>query len=147
MLKQLSTRPLKRGGGVDRGDADDEEDGEGEYVLVGDGERENIRLNTICVRDSIRVGPRWGLGLGRMMVRVTTMSAGWYTSIGGGEVEHVSVRDGRDPSKSGPFLSTGSNTTVWFGHASLALVFSVLMQGSCLIIKFELPVLKSEMSL
>jgi hypothetical protein len=61
---------------------------------VGDDEHENIRANIIRVRDSIRVGPRRGLGLGRMMVRVTMMSSWSYESTCVGEVAHASVVDG-----------------------------------------------------
>jgi hypothetical protein len=45
---------------ADVGDVDDEEDGHGEWELVGDDEHENIRVSIIHVRDSIR-GPRRGL--------------------------------------------------------------------------------------
>lgn len=78
MLKQFSTWStglVGREGGLDRGNADNEEDGE----VVGDGERENIRGILICALDGIRLGLREGVGvgvgLGRMMVRVTTTSS------------------------------------------------------------------------
>lgn len=54
-MKQLSawsTGLVGREGGLDRGNADNEEDGEAE----GDGERENIRGSLNCVLDGIRLG-------------------------------------------------------------------------------------------
>jgi hypothetical protein len=118
VLKQLSarsTRPVERKRGADVGDVDDEEDGHGEWVLVGNDEHENIRVSIIRMRDSIR-GPQRGLRLGWMMVRVTMMSSWSYTSSCVREVVHASVvevggGDGHDPSKSESPPSKGSTTT------------------------------------
>lgn len=115
-------------------------------MLVGDGKQENIRVSTICMRDGVRARPL--LELGRMIVRMTTMSSWSYPSAGIGEVARVSVvevedEDGHDSSKS----ERGSTATLWYGHTSPALARSVLTQRPCPIIRFEVPVLKSEMSL
>lgn len=118
---------------------------------MGDGQRQNIRVSTIGMRDGVRAVPRWGLGLGRIIVRVTTMSSWPYTSTGMGEVARVStveveVQDEHDPSKSEPPSSRGS-TALWSSHTSRALGRSVLTQGPCPVISFGALVLKSETSL
>lgn len=139
-LSARSTRLVKRG--VDRGDAG----GEGRWVFVGGGKRENIRLSIICVRHGVR---RRGLESGRMMVRVTTMSMG---STRVGEVAHVSVVEVEgeyvhDPSKSEPSPSKRSTKTSWSSPIPSTSGRLVLAQRPCLIISLVVLVLKSETSL